>query len=65
MPKDIEIPVIHRAQDALRLRLAVKPEPRMDRADRIIELFKQVVGIIQRAVCKDVDLARFQDAKAP
>lgn len=65
MAKDIEVPVVHRAQDTLRLRLAAESEARMDRADGVVELLEKSVGVIERAVRQDVDLARFQNAKAP
>src|SRR5690242_9346795 len=65
MAEDIEIPVVHSSQDAFGLRLPAKPKPRMNRANCVIQLFQEIVGIIERAVGKDVDLARFENTETP
>ena len=64
MAEDIEIPVVHGAQDAFGLRLPVKSEPRMDRANRVIQFREQRVRIIQRAVGENIHFRRLQDADA-
>ncbi len=46
MSEDIEVPVIHGAQQALGLLLPVKSEARMNRADRIVEFTQEIVGIV-------------------
>src|SRR5262249_17005147 len=35
----------------------------MDRADRVIELLEEIVGVIEEAVGRDDDLARFENTK--
>ena len=54
MSQDIEVPVIHGAQDALGLLLPVKSEARMNRADRIVEFPQEVVGIVERSVRENI-----------
>ena len=62
--QDVEIAVVHRAHDALGLLLAVQPEARVDRTNRIVELPQEIVRIIQRPVSEDIHLGRFEDPDA-
>ena len=63
MSQDIEIPVIHGAQDTLGLLLLVKSEAGVDGADRIVELAQEVVGIVERSIRQNVDFGGFQDTE--
>src|SRR5579871_981827 len=64
MTEDIKIPTVHRPQDTLRLRLTTQAEARVNRAHGIVKFLEYIVRIIERAVSQDVDLARFENAKA-
>jgi hypothetical protein len=65
MAEDIEVPVVHSAQDAFGLRIPAKSEPRMDRANCVIQFFEEIVGIVERVVGQDVELTRFENTKTP
>ena len=62
-PEDVEIPVIHGAQNALGLLLPVKPEAGMDRADRVVEFTQEVVRIVERSIRQNIHFGGFQDAE--
>ena len=47
MPENIEIPVVHRAQQALRLRFLVQGEAGMNRANGVIKFFQQIIRIVR------------------
>src|SRR5438445_134680 len=65
MAKDVEVAIIHGAQNALGLFPSTQTEARVDRADGVVELPQDLVWIIERSIRKDVDFGGFQDAKAP
>src|SRR4051812_21599711 len=64
MPENIEIPIVHRAQQALRLLCFAEGEARVDRTDGVVERAQKIVRIIERAVRENIDLRGFQDAYA-
>jgi hypothetical protein len=51
------------AYDALRLRRRIQSESRVNGANGVVQLIEQIVGIIERAVRKDIDCRRLQNAK--
>ena len=64
MTEDIEIPVIHRAHDPLRLLDLPKAEARVNRTDGIVQFPQELIRIIERPVCENVHLRGFQNANA-
>src|SRR5260370_32621368 len=59
-----EVAGIHGAEDWRGLGSLIEVEARMNRADSVVERFQKFVGIIERAVGKNIDLGGFQDAKS-
>jgi hypothetical protein len=54
MSQYVEVPVIHRTENALGLFLSRKSEAGVDRANRAVELPQEIVGIVERSIRKDV-----------
>ncbi|SRR5579885_251025 len=63
--KDVEKGIAHRPKNSIRLLPLAQAEPRMDRADCVIEFPQDFVRIIERPVLQDIDFARFQYLEVP
>src|SRR4051794_26580076 len=55
--------VLHRLDDSVRLLLAVHAEPAVDAGDDEVEARQDLVGIVERAVAKNVGLDPFEDVE--
>src|SRR5512146_2456047 len=64
MAKNVEVGIIHGAQNAFCLLLLVHGETRVDGAYGVVELAKDLVGVVERAVGEDVHLSRFEKVDA-
>src|SRR5580700_10991537 len=62
MPEDVEIAIIHGAQDAFGLLDLSQAEAGMYGGYRVVEFSQQVVGIVERSIGEDVHLGGLQDA---
>ena len=62
MPQNMEVPVVHCPQDTLRLLRFSQRKTRMNRADRVVEFAQRIIGIIERAVCENIDFGGFQNS---
>jgi len=61
VPENVEIPVVHSAQQALGLGFFVQGEPGMNRAYGVIKLFQQIVRIVESPVRKNINFTGLTD----
>lgn len=64
MPQNGEMRIVHGPDNPVGLFLARKVKGAVDRADRVIQPRKQVIGKVEAAVFEDIHLARFQKTDA-
>jgi hypothetical protein len=65
MRQNIEVRIGEGVEQAARRLVLILAKKRMNRRDNDIEPGKNLVGIVQFAICKDVDLGSDQDVRSP
>ena len=62
--EDVEVAIVHGAENALGLLLLVHGEAGVDGADGVVEFAEDFIGVVESAVDEDVDFSGFENANA-